>query len=84
MDGSEQNGKKPERRLSSISDDIVLNFPPSVSGYSRVASTGVDVRDRCRDLVVKAMMKGFDNGQSGLACHYTFLILFIIAFCSFN
>ena len=63
MDSGEQNGKKPERRLSSVSDEIVLNFPPSIGGYSRVSSTGIDVRDRCRDLIVKAMMKGFDNGQ---------------------
>lgn len=66
MDSTDQNGKKPERRLSSvssISDEIMLNFPPSVDGYSRVSSTGIEVRDRCRDLVVKAMMKGFDNGQ---------------------
>lgn len=45
-----------------MSDEIVLNFPPSVDGYSRVSSTGMDVRDRCRDLIVKAMMKGFDDG----------------------
>ena len=63
-DGCEQNGKKkPERRLSSISDELVLNFPPSVDSYSRVASTGVDIRDRCRELLVKALMKGFDNGK---------------------
>jgi len=63
--GIEQNGnkKKPERRLSSVSEEIILNFPPSVDSYSRVAATGVEIRDRCRDLLVKALMKGFSNSE---------------------
>lgn len=63
-DGGDQNGKKkPERRLSSLSDAIELSFPSSVDSYSRVGSTGIQLRDRCRDMLVKALMKGFDSGQ---------------------
>ena len=62
-EASEKNGDAiPLRRLSSTSDDIVLKFHQTVDGYSRVASTGSDVRDRCRDLIGKALRKGFDNG----------------------
>lgn len=62
--GSEKNGGNiPLRRLSSTSsDEIILNFPSSVDSYSRMASTGSDVRDRCRDLLAKALKKGLDEG----------------------
>lgn len=58
------NGEIPLRRLSSTSDDIILNFPLTVDSYSRASPTGLDVRDRCRDLLAKALMKGFDKGKS--------------------
>ena len=65
-EGSEKNGDKngdiPMRRLSSTSDDIILNFAQSVDGYSRVPSSGSEVRDRCRDLLAKALQKGIDEG----------------------
>ena len=63
--GCEQNGskKKPERRLSSVSEEVILNFPLSVDSYSRASATGVEIRDRCRDLLVKALMKGFNNSE---------------------
>ena len=63
--GSQQNGGDvPIRRLSSTSDEIILNFPSTVDGYSRVASSGSDVRDRCRDLLAKALQKGLEGGKS--------------------
>ena len=58
------NGEVPLRRLSSTSDEIILNFPLTVDSYSRASSTGSDVRDRCRDLLAKALMKGFDKGAT--------------------
>ena len=61
-DSSEKNGL-PSRRLSSTSSEIVLNFSSTVDGYSRVSSTGSEVRDRCRDLLFKALMKGLDEGK---------------------
>lgn len=62
-EGSQKNGGDvPVRRLSSTSDEILLNFPSSVDGYSRVGSSGSDVRDRCRDLLAKALKKGLDEG----------------------
>ncbi|XP_064382246.1 transcription elongation factor A protein 1-like [Halichondria panicea] len=49
------------RRMSSTSDDFVLMFSGDISGISRTGSTGNEVRDRCRDLVAKALKKGFEN-----------------------
>ena len=53
-----------QRRDSTQSDDgsVQLLFPPSIDGSARVASTGNDVRDRCRDLIAKALKKGFPEG----------------------
>jgi hypothetical protein len=63
-DGNHKNGGDiPIRRLSSTSDEMVLNFPSSVDSYSRVASSGSDVRDRCRDLLAKALKKGIEEGR---------------------
>ena len=53
--------------MSSTSDDFVLMFSGDISGISRTGSTGNEVRDRCRDLVAKALKKGFENGK----CMYT-------------
>ncbi len=54
------------RRMSSTSDDFVLVFSGDISGISRTGSTGNEVRDRCRDLVAKALKKGFENGRCAL------------------
>lgn len=63
--GNQQNGGDiPIRRLSSTSDELILNFPSTVDSYSRVASSGSDVRDRCRDLLAKALKKGLEDGKS--------------------
>ena len=62
-EGNQINGDIPMRRLSSTSDEIILNFPSSVDGFSRTASTGSDVRDRCRDLLAKALKKGSDESK---------------------
>ena len=48
-------------RSDSVSSEIVY-FAPTIGGDSRVPATGDGVRDRCRDLLSKAMMKGFDKG----------------------
>lgn len=77
-EGSVKNGDIPMRRLSSTtSDDVILNFPLSVDSFSRAASTGSDVRDRCRGLLSKALMKGFDEGGfSSYQWHFTVMILY--------
>jgi len=36
-------------------------FSPTIDGSARTASTGNDVRDRCRELVMKALKKGFND-----------------------
>lgn len=76
--GSQKNGGDvPTRRLSSTSDEIILNFSSSVDGYSRVSSTGSDVRDRCRDLLAKALRKGLEEG---VAC----MVAFNLSFTTFD
>lgn len=50
-------------QASASSDGVMLVFDPLVSGERRAASTGSDVRDRCRDLIVKALKKGFCDGK---------------------
>ena len=54
-----------QRRDSTQSDDgnIQLLFSPSIDGSARMASTGNDVRDRCRELIAKALQKGFTEGE---------------------
>ena len=51
------------RRMSSTSDDFVLVFSGDISGMAREAPTGNEVRDRCRDLITKALKKGFENRE---------------------
>lgn len=57
--------KGAQRRDSTQSDDgnIQLLFSPSIDGSARMASTGNDVRDRCRDLIAKALKKGFSDSK---------------------
>lgn len=54
-----------QRRDSTQSDDgnIQLLFSPSIDGSARMALTGNDVRDRCRELIAKALQKGFTDGE---------------------
>ena len=54
-----------QRRDSTQSDDgnIQLLFSPNIDGSARMASTGSDVRDRCRELIAKALQKGFTEGE---------------------
>ena len=54
-----------QRRDSTQSDDgnIQLLFAPNIDGSARAPSTGSDVRDRCRDLLAKALKKGFSDGK---------------------
>ena len=54
-----------QRRDSTQSDDgnIQLLFAPNIDGSARAPSTGNDVRDRCRDLLAKALKKGFSDGE---------------------
>ena len=77
-------GQQQLRRDSTQSDDgnIQLVFSSSVDGSARMASTGNDVRDRCRELLAKAMKKGFSDGEEGdglrgtnIVCFYFFLLL---------
>lgn len=68
------------RRLSSTSDEIILNFASSVDGFSRIQqSTGSDIRDRCRDLLAKALKKGSDESKQEvmeLVMHHISFFLF--------
>ena len=57
-----------------------IYFSPSISGDARLPPSGDAVRDRCRELLVKAMMKGFEKGEGemeevGIASS-VFLLLF--------
>jgi transcription elongation factor S-II len=51
----------PSRSDSVSSDCGVVFFAPNIVGESRVMATGDGVRDRCRELLAKAMMKGFEK-----------------------
>ena len=55
-----------QRRDSVQSDDgnIQLVFSSTIDGSARMASSGNDVRDRCRDLITKALKKGFTESES--------------------
>ena len=53
----------PSRSDSVSSDSGVVYFDPSIPGEARVPPTGDTVRDRCRELLAKAMLKGFENGE---------------------
>ena len=53
----------PSRSDSVSSDSGVVYFDPSIPGEARVPVTGDAVRDRCRGLLAKSMMKGFENGK---------------------
>jgi transcription elongation factor S-II len=55
----------PSRSDSVSSDSGVVYFDPSIPGEARVPPTGDPVRDRCRELLAKAMMKGFENVTIG-------------------
>ena len=44
--------------------DMVLCFAPTIDSSARVPSTGSDVRDRCRDFIIKALKKGFNESMS--------------------
>ncbi len=54
-----------QRRDSTQSDDgnVQLLFSPNIDGSARAPSTGSEVRDRCRDLLAKALKKGFSDGE---------------------
>ena len=54
----------PSRSDSVSSDCGVVYFDPGIPGESRIPATGNAVRDRCRELLSKAMMKGFDKGRN--------------------
>ena len=41
-----------------------LVFPADVSGSECTPSTGSEVRDRCRELIVKALKKGLNEGMA--------------------
>lgn len=49
--------------MSSTSDDFVLVFSGDISGMARESPTSNEVRDRCRDLIAKALKKGFENRE---------------------
>lgn len=51
----------PSRSDSVSSDSGIVYFSPSVDGDARIPATGDAVRDRCRELLAKAMMKGFEK-----------------------
>ena len=57
----------PSRSDSVSSDSGIVYFSPSVAGDARNPATGDAVRDRCRELVAKAMMKGFEKGTDWLS-----------------
>ena len=52
----------PSRSDSVSSDTGIVYFAPHVAGETRTMATGDGVRDRCRGLLAKAMMKGFEKG----------------------
>ena len=60
--------------MSSTSDDFVLMFSDDISGMRRDEPTGTDVRDRCRDLIAKALKKGFED------CEFVWVCLLSIRF----
>ncbi len=54
---------------SSVSTPVrPLTFPPNVSGSECSPSTGSEVRDRCRELIVRALKKGHNEGTNGSLC----------------
>lgn len=59
--GQKNGGDIPVRRLSSTSDELILTFASSVDSYSRTPPIGSEVRDRCRDLLAKALKKGLED-----------------------
>lgn len=65
-----------ERRLSSTSDDFQLVFGRDIDGMSRASSTKSDVRDRCRGLIAKSLMKGFSASKqiSNLVCLFSVIM----------
>ena len=58
----------PSRSDSVSSDTGIVYFAPNIVGESRVPATGDAVRDRCRELIAKAMMKGFEKGVCVCVC----------------
>ena len=59
---------------------ISLNFKAGVSGRDCTPSTGSDVRDRCRELLVKALKKDCEKGTVFRVNHITCINSF--SFCS--
>lgn len=66
-----------QRRDSTQSDDgnIQLLFSSNVDGSARAPSTGNDVRDRCRDLIAKALKKGFSDGKDSSSVGFMLCLL---------
>ena len=48
--------------LQTVSNAVSF-FSPTIDGSARTASTGNDVRDRCQELIMKALKKGFNDGR---------------------
>ena len=61
-ESSQSSQESSSSQMSSL--DTVLCFASTIDGNARVPSTGSDVRDRCRDLLIKALKKGFNEGMS--------------------
>ena len=63
-----------------------VHFCPSVDGNSRVPSTGDAVRDRCRELLAKALKKEIPQGhimeQNGGRVEGSFLLSKVVQFVS--
>lgn len=64
------NGENPSDLLTSpiagssgSTANFGIYFSPSISGDARLPPAGDAVRDRCRELLVKAMMKGYEKGE---------------------
>lgn len=62
--GSIPGGGVLQRTLSTASNDSeVPEFSSSIKGESRVPSTGDTNRDKCRELIVKALQKGYKDSE---------------------
>lgn len=60
--GTSDHSGSLQRSLSTASNDSeVPEFSPSIKGESRVPSTGDPTRDKCRELIIKALEKGYKD-----------------------
>ena len=49
---------------AAAASEVVLNFPPNLGVLECMPSTGSEVRDRCREVIVKSLKKGVSQGRS--------------------